>query len=79
VFEGRKRFGEAHWKLDAIEEYAGERPLAWIDDSFDRSCYRWAGKREAPTLLVPTESARGLEEGHLEALLRWADEGYSPQ
>lgn len=79
VFKGNKRFGEAHWKLDAIDEYAGDEPLAWIDDSFDRSCYRWAKKREAPTLLVPTESARGLEEGHVEALLQWAEEGYSPR
>lgn len=77
-FDGRKTFGEAHWKLDAIDEYAGERPLAWIDDSFDRSCYEWAERREAPTLLVPTESDRGLEEGHVEALLSWARDGYTP-
>jgi hypothetical protein len=75
-FDGRARFGTAHWKLDAIDEYAGERPLAWIDDSLDESCHRWAEERDAPTLLVPTESAVGLTEGHVEALLSWAREGY---
>ena len=29
TFDGRARFGSAHWKLDAIGEYAGDRPLAW--------------------------------------------------
>lgn len=78
-FDGRAQFGTAHWKLDAIDEYAAERPLAWIDDSLDRSCRRWAKKRgrEAPTLLVPTESPRGLEEVHVEALFAWAREGYT--
>jgi hypothetical protein len=58
--------------------YAGDRPLAWIDDNLDRSCRRWARKREAPTLLVPTESARGLEEAHVDALLAWQRDGYTP-
>ena len=79
TFEGRKRLGEAHWKLEAIAEYAGDRPLAWIDDSFDRSCYGWAKKRDAPTLLVPAESHRGLEEAHVDALLDWVDDGYTPR
>ena len=46
-------------------------PLAWIDDSFDESCYEWArGASSAgePTLLVPTDSDLGLEEAHAEAL-----------
>ena len=37
-FDGRAVFGSAHWKLDAIEEYAGERPAAWIDDNIDADC-----------------------------------------
>ena len=55
-FDGRARFGTAHWKLEALERYAGDRPLAWIDDSLDESCYEWAAGAPAPTLLVPTES-----------------------
>ena len=79
TFDGRMQFGKAHWKLDALDEYAGDRPLAWIDDSFDRSCHKWAKRREAPTLLVPTESDRGLEEAHVDALLAWVDDDYTPR
>jgi hypothetical protein len=71
-FDGAARFGSAHWKLGPLDEYAGERALAWIDDSFDESCYEWAHNRKAPTLLVPTESPFGLEEAQTEALALWA-------
>jgi hypothetical protein len=71
-FDGAARFGSAHWKLGPLDEYGRGRALAWIDDSFDESCYEWAGAREEPTLLVPTESGRGLEEAQVEALTAWA-------
>ena len=71
-FDGAARFGSAHWKLGPIEEYAAERPLAWIDDNFDESCHEWAQRRAAPTLLVPTESHLGIEEAHVAALESWA-------
>ena len=74
TFDGRAVFGSAHWKLDAIDEYAGSRPLAWIDDSLDRSCDKWARRRDAPTLLVRADSAVGMTDDHVEELLRWADE-----
>jgi hypothetical protein len=64
--------GGAHWKLAALEAFAGERAIAWIDDNFDASCYEWAERRSAPTLLVPTEPQLGLEEGHVDALTAWA-------
>jgi hypothetical protein len=64
--------GGAHWKLAALEAYAGSRPIAWIDDNFDPSCFEWAERRPAPTLLVPTEPQLGLEEGHVDALNAWA-------
>ena len=79
TFDGGARFGTAHWKLDALEEYAGSRALAWIDDSLDESCYEWAEKRQAPTLLVPTESDVGLIEGHVEALESWAKGASQPR
>jgi hypothetical protein len=72
TFDGRAQFGTAHWKLDALDEYAGGRALAWIDDSLDRSCYEWADSRSAPTLLVPTESSIGLTEAHVATLESWA-------
>lgn len=71
-FDGAARFGSAHWKLGPLDEYAKGRPAAWIDDSFDESCYEWARGRDEPTLLVPTESHLGLEEAQVEALAVWA-------
>jgi len=62
----------AHWKLDAIERYAGARALAWIDDAFNAECHAWAQTRAAPTLLVSTSPERGLSSGEAELLLSWA-------
>jgi hypothetical protein len=78
TFNGRARFGSAHWKLDAIGEYACDRPLAWIDDCIDESCRSWAHMRHGPTLLVPVEPQRGLEEAQTEAMISWARAGYTP-
>ena len=75
TFDGAARFGSAHWKLAPLQDYSYGRPMAWIDDSFDESCYEWARRRQAggdPTLLVPTESHLGLEEVQAEALAAWA-------
>ena len=68
----RSRHGRAHWKLDAIDTYAGARPLAWIDDALDDECHRWAGERAAPTLLVATEPELGLTRREAQELERWA-------
>jgi len=66
---------QAHWKLAAIDEFAGpERPLAWIDDAHDKSCSAWANARRAPTLLLTTDPAVGLTERHVEELRAWARE-----
>jgi hypothetical protein len=74
IFQGRAVFGSAHWKLDAIAEYAGDRPAAWIDDNIDDTCRLWAMSRKAPTLLVETESAVGMTDEHVDTLLAWADD-----
>ena len=64
----------AHWKLRAIDAFAGrERPAAWIDDAHDEHCRRWAAERPGPTLLVTTSPAEGMTETHAEALVRWAE------
>jgi hypothetical protein len=78
-FDGRARFGTAHWKIDAIEAYARDRPLAWIDDSLDDSCRTWAAERDAPTLLVMTQPDIGLIPAHTETLLTWARAGYATE
>lgn len=62
----------AHWKLASIEAYAGERPLAWIDDAFNPACHAWASARAAPTLLVTTAPARGLTSTEADQLALWA-------
>jgi hypothetical protein len=72
TFDGRAVFGSAHWKLDAIDAYAADRPAAWIDDNIDEECRAWADGRTAPTLLVRTDPATGLTEEHVEQLLGWA-------
>jgi hypothetical protein len=73
-FDGRAVFGSSHWKLEAMEEYAGQRPVAWIDDNLDGRCRTWARRRAAPTLLVETERGTGITAAHVDVLLRWADE-----
>ena len=66
--------GHGHWKLAAIEAYAGpERPLAWVDDAHDDACHAWARARAAPTLLVGTEPAAGMTSVHVGRLVRWAE------
>ena len=61
-----------HWKLGAIDAYAGDRPLAWIDDALNDACRAWARAREAPTLLVETDPAVGLVDTHVEVLRAFA-------
>ena len=62
-----------HWKLAAIDAYAGRsRPVAWIDDAHDERCRQWAAGRSAPTLLISTDPATGLTAEHVDQLLDWA-------
>jgi Swiss Army Knife RNA repair-like protein len=72
TFEEQPMWGTAHWKLSAIEHYAGERPAAWIDDSFNDACREWASTRSAPTLLVHTDPAIGITDEHVRQLEEWA-------
>ena len=73
-FEREPGRSGAHWKLAAIDRYAGpQRPLAWIDDALDKRCADWADQRRGPTLLVSTESAVGMTDSHLAMLVRWAE------
>ena len=63
----------AHWKLGAIDRFAGPtRSVAWIDDAHDTACEAWAARRPAPTLLVGTDPAVGLTDHHVTTLLTWA-------
>jgi hypothetical protein len=71
-FKDAARFGSAHWKLEPLDAYSKGRPVAWVDDNFDDSCFEWAAAREAPTLLVPVDPRRGLREREAETLATWA-------
>jgi hypothetical protein len=72
-FDRAAAVGDAHWKLPAIDAYAGaERSLAWIDDALDDRCRAWARARPGATLLVDTAPATGLCEDHVTRLLTWA-------
>jgi hypothetical protein len=71
---GADRSIDGHWKLAAIDAYAGERALAWIDDCIDDACRAWARARAAPTLLVQTSPERGLTEREAARLRAWAQE-----
>jgi hypothetical protein len=67
------RTPQGHWKLEAIDAYAGpDRPLAWVDDAHDAACHRWAAERPGPTRLIATEPAVGLTAGHVAELRAWA-------
>jgi hypothetical protein len=73
------RAGAPHWKLASIDEHAGERPLAWVDDAHDDACRAWAAARAAPTLLVTTDPPTGLTAADVDRLLAWAaDRAYPP-
>ncbi|HEX2084161.1 MAG TPA: hypothetical protein VHF89_00635 [Solirubrobacteraceae bacterium] len=61
-----------HWKLGAIDEHAGDRPVAWVDDALNDACREWARSRPAPTLLLPTDPAVGLVATHAERLREFA-------
>jgi hypothetical protein len=64
--------GNAHWKLQAIERHAGDRPLAWVDDALDERCREWARARPFPTLLVQTAPEQGLTDREALELRSWA-------
>ncbi len=65
-----------HWKLAAIDRYAGRtRALAWIDDAHDEHCRAWATARPGPTLLITTDPATGLTAEHVTRLEAWAQAG----
>lgn len=65
---------QGHWKLDAIDAFAGaDRALAWVDDAHDDACAAWAIARPGPTLLVTTDPAIGLTAAHADVLAAWAE------
>lgn len=65
------------WKASAVLDYAGQRPLVWLDDEFNREDEAWARKRNArgwPTLLLRARPSEGLRPFHVNKALKWAGE-----
>ncbi|MEO3974893.1 HAD domain-containing protein [Streptomyces sp. CAU 1734] len=58
-------------KVPAVDAFAGDRPAAWVDDAHTPEGVAWARSRTAPTLLVPTDPARGLTRKAVDDLLLW--------
>jgi Swiss Army Knife RNA repair-like protein len=72
-FGKKARYGSSEWKIPEVERYAGNRPVAWIDDNIDHQHEDWARKRSAPTLLMRTDPATGMAQEHVDRLLRWGE------
>ncbi|MEV5216183.1 hypothetical protein AB0K78_18630 [Streptomyces albidoflavus] len=49
----------------------GGRPAAWVDDAHTEAGAAWARSRTAPTLLLPSDPARGLTADMVAALHTW--------
>jgi len=60
-------------KLRFVIDYAGNRPLTWVDDQLLPHAYAWAASRRAPTLLIGIDPAEGLTRPVIDQSLRWAD------
>ena len=78
TFDGRARFGTAHWKLEALDEYAGDRPLAWIDDSLDESCHDVGrGPRRTDPAVPRPSPTSGSPRPTPRRSWRWVRDGYT--
>jgi hypothetical protein len=63
---------EPREKVPAVHAYAGDRPVAWIDDLHTAEGQAWAATRTAPTLLLSTTPSIGLTAEHVQTALAWA-------
>ena len=59
-------------KVPAVAGFAGERPVAWVDDIVTPEARAWAASREAPTLLLEVDPQVGLVRPQVDELLAWA-------
>jgi hypothetical protein len=65
-------YGRRTWKLPGVERFAGDRPLAWIDDELHADAYAWATARRIPTKLLSTDPRRGIVDREIRSLLAFA-------
>ena len=63
----------AHWKLEAIDAYAGGRALAWIDDALNDACHEWAARaRRRRRCSCRPSPSRGSPAREAQLLAAWA-------
>ena len=67
------------WKLPGVQRFAGDRPLAWIDDELHGDAYAWAATRRIPTKLLSTDPTRGLVDREVRSLLAFARRALGPR
>ena len=66
-----KRPGRSY-KLSAVKKFAGDRPLAWLDDEVGDDMRAWAKKRRSPTLVLEIDPRVGLGLKDVAELLQFA-------
>jgi hypothetical protein len=80
-FKAAKFSASPDWKCQAVLDYAGTRPLAWLDDDFEmfaRERDWFVEKRgDIPTLLRTIPARVGLTNVDLDAVANWARGGAS--
>jgi Swiss Army Knife RNA repair-like protein len=70
------------WKYDAVATYAGERPIAWLDDEFGKHpATAFHAQREGlATLLHPVDGSTGLRTHDFHTVRSWLDDvKYGPR
>lgn len=63
-----------HHKIDVIEVSVGDRPFAWLDDEISEADLEWATERLTPSFLIKVRPDQGLQQHHVDKLIRWAQE-----
>jgi hypothetical protein len=58
-------------KLGAVKAFAGNQPLAWLDDEVGDDMLAWARERRVPTLVRTIYPRVGMSDGDVAALLRF--------
>jgi L-amino acid N-acyltransferase YncA len=58
-------------KVPGVAAIAGERACVWIDDLVTPEAKSWARERDAPTLLIETQSHLGMTSEHVDELIAW--------
>ena len=75
---GNDRVGDT-WKLPAVSERAGDRPLVWIDDELYEDAQSWSRARDAPTLLVRPLASDGFTKSNFRSVVKFGERLGSPR